>query len=323
MKRFGHTQIWLSLLVALLILLAACGGSSDEAVEDTSETDTGAVDDTTESEAIEDGDIGATGSEEDSGELPPAPNTGSKAEAPRVTPDLVANADTPVATLTPPANRSDSTQTAVARKLDVVLLLDATGSMADELNTLQTGLDDIADELTSLPDNITLRYGLVVYRDQGKSDSIQLFALTNDWDLFARNLMAVTAVGGGDYPEDLSGGLYQAVINMNWNPDADRLVILLGDAPPHLNTGETIPLEETLLMAVEQDITIFTVGSDGLNETGSAIYQQIAEVGNGRFVFVSNNPEISQTNAPVVQPVTSLTTVLIEIVLETLNEEAP
>lgn len=318
MKR--NTQVWLSLFVVLLMILTSCGGGMDEAVEDTSETDTGAIDDTTDSETIADGGTEATGSEEDSGELPPTPNTGSKANAPRATPNLVANVDSAVATQTPPTNRSDSIQITATRQLDLVLLLDATGSMADELHTLQIGLDNIAAELTSLPDNIALRYGLVVYRDQEKSDSIELFGLTDNWMSFAENLTAVMAVGGGDYPENLNGGLNQAITSMNWNPQAERLLILLGDAPPHQNIDETAPLEEMLLAAVEQNIIIFTVGSDGLNEAAAEIYQQIAEVGNGRFIFVSNSPENSQVNASVVQPITDLTNILVEIVLEVLNE---
>lgn len=320
MKRFEHSQIWLSLLLVLLILLAACGGSTDEAVEDTSETDTGAVDDTTDSEAIEGGDINATGSEEDSGELPPTPVTGSKTDAPRATPNVIASNDTAVATQNPPANRSESDQPTNPRQLDLVLLLDATGSMADELNTLQAGLDEVAAELVSLPNDILLRYGFVIYRDQ----TVQLFDLTNEWTLFAENLKAVTAVGGGDYPENLNGGLFQAVNNLTWDPEAEHLLILLGDAPPHPNTSETTSLEEIVSAATEHNITIFTVGSDGLNETGVEIYQQIADMGNGRFIFISHSPENSQIDASTIHPMTNLTNVLVEITLEVLNnEEAP
>ena len=230
MKKFSKAQIWSGLFIVLLLLLAACGGSSDEPVQDTSETDTGAIDDTTDSEAIADEAIDAKGSGEDRGELPPPPDTGSKRDAPRATPNVIASGDTAVTTPTPPANRIDSGQTTATRQLDLVLLLDATGSMADELNILQTGLDEIAAELTSLPNDNTLRYGFVIYRDQAKSDSVQLFGLTSDWTLFAENLMAVTAVGGGDYPENLHGGLVQAVSSMNWDPEAVHLIILLGDA---------------------------------------------------------------------------------------------
>ncbi|MAT98935.1 MAG: hypothetical protein CL608_17465 [Anaerolineaceae bacterium] len=323
MKNFRKTQIWLSFLIVFLLVLAACGGSTDEAVEDTSETDTGAIDDTTDSEAIEDEGIDATGSEEDSGELPPPPDTGSKTDAPRATPNVIASSDTAITSQPPPANRIDSGQTTNTRQLDLVLLLDATGSMADELNILQTRLDEIAAELATLPHDVTLRYGFVVYRDQAKSDSVQLFGLTNDWALFAKNLMTVTAVGGGDYPENLNDGLFHAVNSMNWNPEAAHLLILLGNAPPHPNTIDPLPLEEILALASDQNIAIFTIGNEGLNETGIEIYQQIAEAGNGRFIFVGNSPEGNPVNVPAVQPITNLTDILVEIIFEVLDEEAP
>lgn len=321
MKKFSNAQIRLSLFIVLLLVLAACGGSVDEAVEDTSGTDTGAVDDTADSEAIEIQDIDATGSEEDSGEFPPTPDTGSKTDIPRATPNVIASNNTAVAT--PPANRISSAQAAATRQLDLVFLLDATGSMADELSILKSGLDELTAGLASISNDTTLRYGFVIYRDQAKNDSTELLALTDDWALFAENLMAVTAVGGGDYPENLQDGLDQAVTGMNWNPEGERLVILLGDAPPHLDAGATASLAETLLAAATQNITIFSIGSDGLAETDVDIYQQIAEAGNGRFIFVSNSPDNSQPDSFIVQPVNDLTNVLVEIVLEVLNEEEP
>jgi Mg-chelatase subunit ChlD len=303
-------------------LLAACGGGADEAVEDTSETDTSAVDDTTDSEVIEDNGVEATGSEADSGELPPTPDSGGKVDTVRATPNAIANEDTAVISASPPTDRIDSSLPSASRQLDIVFLLDATGSMADELDTLKAGLGNIA-ALTSLPDSIALRYSFVVYRDQGKSDTGQLLELTDDWVLFARDLMTVTAVGGGDYPENLNEGLYQAITQTDWNPGADRLIILLGDAPPHQNLPGAIPYEESVSLGVEQNITIFTVGSDGLNESGVTIYQQIAQASNGRFIYISNYPENAQINATSVQPMSHLPAIIVDIVLEVLNADTP
>ena len=320
MKRLLRHHIWISLAIVFLLLLAACGGGGDEAVQDTSDTDTGAVDEATDSEAIDDGGIDATGSEGDSGGLPATPDSGSKVNVTRASPNPIAAAATAVATPIPPTNRTGSQETADSRQMDIVLLLDATGSMTEELMTLQTGLDDIASRLDSLPDTITLRHGFVAYRDLAKTDASQIFGLTEDWALFAANLAAITAVGGGDYAEDLNGGLYRAVTEMEWQPNVTRLLILLGDAPPHLDVSEAVPYSDTILLAAEQNITIFTIGSDGLNEQGEAIYQQIAQSSNGRFLFIANKPENTQTAATAIYPMANLATVIVEIVLEVLNE---
>ena len=300
-------------LAIILLLLAACGGSSDEAVQDTSGTDTGAVDETTDSETIDDTGIGATGSEDDSGGLPPTPDSGSKVSPTRTIIDAAA-LDTAVATLTPPTNRTDPQNTAVTNQMDILFLLDASGSMAEELATLKASIDGIVSRLSTLP-SASLRYGFVTYRDQTKTDSSQTFELTDDWALFATNLNAVTAVGGGDYAEDLSTGLYQAITSIDWQPDAVRLLILLGDAPPHIDTPGTVPYDEALLLASEQNITIYTIGSNDLNEEGIAIYKDIAQSGNGRFISIPNSSENAQT--------ADLATAIVDIVLEVLNDQSP
>ena len=312
-----------SFLILLLVFLAACGGSADEAIEDTGETDTSAVEESTESDTVVDDNPSATGSEEDSGEIPPTPDIGAKVSATRVIPAQVVDSDTAVATNTPPANRSNSELPATINAIDLVLVIDGTGSMAPELNHLKTGLEAIAAGLATLPDELTLRYGYVIYRDDSKEEATQLFPLSESWSLFADNLTVVTAGGGGDYPEDVTGGLYQAITNMNWQPDATKLVILIGDAPPHL-TSETSPtLEETAALATERNITIYTIGSDGLDATGTTVFQQIAQAHNGRFVFLSDAPENVEIEATAVYPSTDLPTLLVDIVTETINQSSP
>lgn len=321
-KKRHLAQSWL-IFITVLLLLAACGGGSDEAVEDTSGSDAVSMDEAAESEAIGDNDINATGSEEDSGELPPTPDTDNKVEAPRATPNVIASGNTAVPALTTPVNRTDPELVTTPQQLDIVLLLDATGSMANELAMLKADADEIGALLATLPDNIDLQFGLVIYRDQGPDGSVQRFDLTDSWALFAENLSEVTAVGGGDYPENLNAGLHQAVTQINWRAEAERLLILLGDAPPKPNIPDTVPYDETILIAAEKNITIFTIGSDGLNASGIAIYQTIAARSNGRFTYLTKNPETPPANVTAVQPSTNLSAVLVEIVLEALDEEMP
>ncbi|MBK8903056.1 MAG: VWA domain-containing protein [Anaerolineaceae bacterium] len=322
-KRVVAPVLGISALLLLLVFLAACGGATDEAVEDTSDTDTGAVEDGAESETIADDAPSATGSEEDSGELPPTPETGSKVNTTRVSPTQLAASDTAVATAAPPTNRTNSETPDTISQIDLVLVIDATGSMAPELAQLKAGLDQVATEFSTLPGEPALRYGFVVYRDQDKGESTQLFALTDNWTLFAENLTSVTAVGGGNYSEDVQNGLYQAVANMHWQPAATKLLIVLGDAPPHQSIPDAPTIEETTLIAAERNITIYTIGSDGINEAGMAIFQQIAESHNGRFIYLTDMPEDMAPAATNAYATTDLPTLLVDIVTETLNDSVP
>lgn len=44
--------------------------------------------------------------------------------------------------------------------------------------------------------------------------------------------MRLQASGGGDGPESLTDGLYD-LVRLNWRPRAAKVVVLVGDAPPH------------------------------------------------------------------------------------------
>jgi hypothetical protein len=58
--------------------------------------------------------------------------------------------------------------TAIARaQLDLVFLIDATGSMGDEIGKLKATLRTIANEVAQLPSRPDLCFGLVAYRDKG------------------------------------------------------------------------------------------------------------------------------------------------------------
>lgn len=322
-KLFFATSFGLMVLFVLLVFLTACGGGTDEAVEDTSGTDTGAVEDGADTEAIADDNPSATGSEEDSGELPPTPETGSKVSATRITPAQVADTDTAVATTTPPANRINSENPSTGSTIDLVLVIDATGSMAPELNQLHASLDEVAAGFATLPGSPTLRFGYVIYRDKSKEESTQRFPLTDNWNLFAENLLTVTAVSGGDYPEDVTSGLYQAIANMNWQPDATKLLILLGDAPPQSGDQTAPTLPDTAALATERGITIYTIGSDGLDEAGTAVFQQIAQAHNGRYIYLTDTPEALPSDATTVYPITDLPTLLVDIVAEIADALSP
>ncbi len=306
---------WFALFFVLV--LAACGGSSAETVEDTIDTDSSAANEAMDSESVADAGIGATGSEEDSGGLPPTPDLGSKVNATRASIQGVAAAGTAVIT---PTNRLE--EQPIANQIDLVLLIDATGSMTEELSSLKAGLATIASQLNMLPESVTLRYGFVTYQDQTKTEDPKIFYLTDDWNLFAESLAEVTAVGGGDYAENLSEGLNLAVTGMNWQPDtAAKLIILLGDAPPHLSSSTSPPYQEAARLAQAQNITLFTIGSDDLDAQGEEIYQQIAQIGNGRYIFLTDELESQQSIAQTMYKTADLATAIIDILQEVVNEQ--
>lgn len=118
--------------------------------------------------------------------------------------------------------------------LEIVFVFDSTGSMT---RTIQDTKSTIAQMLTVLralvPD---ARIGLVTYRDRGDREQflVRTVPLGLDFWRASNFVQFVTAEGGGDRPEDVRAGL-RAAFEQDWRPNARRVVVLAGDAPPHEN----------------------------------------------------------------------------------------
>ncbi|HSI53609.1 MAG TPA: VWA domain-containing protein [Ramlibacter sp.] len=173
-------------------------------------------------------------------------------------------------------------------RLDLVFLVDATGSMADEIDKLKATLTSISAEVSRLPSQPDLCFGLVAYRDKGDAFLLRSHDFTNDVDGFLRGaLNPLRAAGGGDYPEAMNEALHETVHNLSWRGEgATRMVVLLADAPPHLDYGGPY-YDDDMVAALGKGIKVFSVGASGLDRQGEFIQRQIAQYTGGQFVFLT------------------------------------
>ncbi len=184
-------------------------------------------------------------------------------------------------TLTSPA-RADYTQ------LDLVFLMDATGSMGDEIDKLKASMADVADQIAQLPAKPDVRYGLVAYRDRGDAFVVQPHDFTYNLNDFQRDLANLQADGGGDTPESLNEALHVTLNQLSWrNENTVRLVILVADAPPHLDYGEPFSYASDMIEMARRGIKIFPVGASNLEGDGEYIFRQLAQFTGGKFVFLT------------------------------------
>ncbi len=172
--------------------------------------------------------------------------------------------------------------------LDVVFLVDTTGSMGDEIDRLKANIASMADKIAALPAAPDVRYGMTLYRDAGDLFVTRTFDLTADQGAFAEALEAVQADGGGDTPEDLDAGLRDAVDKQSWRgDDAVKLVFLVADAPPHIGDDPATSYATTVVDAASRGIKILPIGASGLDASGEYVMRQLAQITLGRFVFLT------------------------------------
>jgi hypothetical protein len=175
-----------------------------------------------------------------------------------------------------------------AVNLDILFLIDATGSMSDEINQLKENIRAISAQIDALPSQPDVRFGMVTYRDRGDAYLTDVTDFTPDVDNFAADLAQVYADGGGDYPEDLNQELSEAIHQPEWRVNNTvSLIFLVADAPPHLDYGQQNHYAYEVFQAAERGIKIYPIASSGLDSQGEYIFRQLAQVTGGRFIFLT------------------------------------
>ena len=183
-------------------------------------------------------------------------------------------------------------------RLDLVFLVDATGSMGDEIDKLKRSMRAIAEQVAALPSQPDVCFALVAYRDRGDEFFVRGLDFTNDLAALQRQLDALRAAGGGDYPEALNEALHTAVHRLSWRGDgATRMVLLVADAPPHLDYGSPW-YDDDMQGALARGIKLFTLGASGLDASGEYIYRQMAQFTGGRFVFLTYDKATQPSSGP-------------------------
>ena len=189
-------------------------------------------------------------------------------------------------------------------ELDLLFVMDATGSMDDEIAKLKASMADIADQIDGLQNALDVRYGLVHYRDRGDAYVVRTHDFVSDVEDFQRTLARLEAGGGGDYPESVNEALHRSLNDLSWRQSSDdantlRLMVLVADAPPHLDyRDERFSYDTDMFDAVAQGIKIFPVGASGLEEQGEYIFRQLAQFTGGKFVFLTYEDGSDPSSGP-------------------------
>jgi von Willebrand factor type A domain len=183
--------------------------------------------------------------------------------------------------------------------LDVMFLLDATGSMGDEIDRLKTTIDSVAAQVAGFDSQPDVHFAMTLYRDEGDSFVTSTFDFTGDVAAFRAALDDVVADGGGDYPEALEEGFASALSEPAWRDPAStlQLVFLVGDAPPRLDRQVPVTYPAAVVDAVARGIKVFPIASSESDDQAEVVFREIAQATGARFVFLSYGAEGAATGA--------------------------
>ncbi len=140
--------------------------------------------------------------------------------------------------------------------LDIVIVLDTTASMKDDIAFLQSDLVDLIQEKISRFKSF--RIGVVLYRDYKEAYVARSFPFQEDFGFFQDTLDGIDVSGGRDVPEAVYEAIYAGVTEMEWESDA-RLIVQVGDAPPHPKPMGWITEDLVLEEASKKGISINSI----------------------------------------------------------------
>lgn len=182
-------------------------------------------------------------------------------------------------------------------KIEVVFVLDTTGSMGGLIEGAKAKIWAICNQIASGKPTPELKVGLVAYRDRGDEYLTKKFDLSDNLDDIYAQLKKFQAHGGGDTPESVNEGLRVAVNDMKWTKGDEvlRLIFLVGDAPPHMDYADDVKYPETCKKACENGIIINTIQC-GNDAECARHWKAICGKAEGSYVQIQQNGGV----APVV-----------------------
>ena len=183
--------------------------------------------------------------------------------------------------------------------VDVVFVLDSTGSMGGLIEGAKEKIWSIANSVIAQKPTPAVRIGLISYRDRGDDYITRKFDLTDDIDEVFKNLRTFQASGGGDTPESVNQALDEAVGKLSWTAakDATRIVFLVGDCPPHMDYQDDVKYPVTCQTAAKAGIIINTVQCGGHAAT-TPIWQEIARLAEGSYIALAQTGGMTAMATP-------------------------
>ena len=173
--------------------------------------------------------------------------------------------------------------------LDLVFVMDTTGSMRQEIADVQANLMGIVRVLHRLAPSLNV--GFVAFRDRGEEYVTRAFPLSpmtgNNLPRIQDFVRRLSAHGGDDYPESVGVALDEAMA-MTWRNEAQGRIIVIGDAPDRAGELPRIfsMARQFQASASSEDLprAISTIFTQSRFPDGRLFYEDLAEAGGGDFV---------------------------------------
>ena len=186
----------------------------------------------------------------------------------------------------------DETLPSPTNQVQIAFMVDATGSMGDELEFLKMDLKKVINEVQKTNTQLKISTATVFYRDEGDEYVVKHSPFTEDINQTIEFISQQRADGGGDFPEAVDKALVQ-LNQLQWQPEArTRIAFLVLDAPPHNKPAVISSIQYSVKTAAASGIKLIPVVASGIDKTTEFLMRFIAMYTNGTYVFITNHSGI-------------------------------
>ncbi|MBC7947903.1 MAG: carboxypeptidase-like regulatory domain-containing protein [Chitinophagaceae bacterium] len=181
---------------------------------------------------------------------------------------------------------------------EIAFVVDATGSMADEIEFLKLELEDVLRKTMDKYRSLSLKAASVFYRDKGDEYVTRNVAFNEDLLKTINFIKLQRADGGGDTPEAVEDAL-EAALNLQWSATARaKLLFIVLDAPPHQHAKEK--MKTLIVKAAAMGVRIIPIACSGVDKETEFLLRSMALGTNGTYTFLTDhsgvgNPHIEPT----------------------------
>ncbi len=178
------------------------------------------------------------------------------------------------------------------KDMQIMFIVDTTGSMDDELVFLQSEFSAIAQTVGT--DDVS--YSVNFYKDNGDVYVTRTNPFSDDIRQISKKLNSEVANGGGDIPEAVSQILDECMHSQEWENDTVKLAFLIFDAPPHDDEHSLATLERAMKAASAQGIRVIPVVSSNSERETELFGRGLAIFTGGTYVFLTDDSGIGDSH---------------------------
>lgn len=183
------------------------------------------------------------------------------------------------------------------KTVDIAFIVDATGSMSDEIQFLKDDMMDILNKVKALQSDKKFRTGALFYRDENDEYLTKHDNFSNDPSVTLNFIKKQNARGGGDYPEAVHSALEMTLQNLSWTEGGyARLAFLILDAPPHHNQEVIGSIQKSIKQFAAQGIKIIPISASGIDKGTEALLRLMAIFTDGTYVFITNDSGVGNSH---------------------------